>query len=92
MTEIARIEPDDEWLFADALTITLAADPDRALNFGLSIEAEAPLGKIRLRLHQEQVTGLRDQLNRMAAMTDQEVAEFMDRLRGQQPPTEEQEK
>ena len=41
MTGITPIQPADDWLYADAesIDITLAADPDGTLNFGLLITA-----------------------------------------------------
>lgn len=88
MTDLARIEPPDNCMYAEAqsINITLAAEPEGGLNFGLLIVAPPPLGAIRIRLHREQVIGLREKLAEMASLTDSEVAELMAEIRGQHPP------
>jgi hypothetical protein len=88
MTDLARIEPPGDTMYttAESIDITLAADPDGALNFGLLIVAPPPLGPIRIKLCREQVVGLRDNLHHLASLTEAEVQELMARLRGQTPP------
>lgn len=90
MTDLARIEPPENCMYADAetLNITLAADPDGSLNFGLLITAPPPLGAIRVRLCREHVMGLREKLNDLGALDAAEVADIMARIRGQHPPTD----
>ena len=90
MTDLARIEPPENCMYSEAetLNITLAADPDGSLNFGLLIVAPPPLGAIRLRLCREQVMGLREKLNELGELSAGEVADLMARIRGQHPPTD----
>jgi hypothetical protein len=90
MSDLARIEPPEDCLYVDAdgIDITLAANRDGSLNFGLLVTAPAPLGAIRIQLYRDQVATLRDKLVGLAMLNPEEVADLMAHIRNTNPQEE----
>lgn len=91
MSDLEKLEPPADTLYvtAETVTVTLAAEPDGQLNFGLLIQAGPPLGCTRIRMCRDQVLALRDWLNELAGLDSEQVQELLRRIRGQQPPAAE---